>query len=64
MPDPETPDQSLKSQEISLKAPPLLPEKGYAGTSMSAIAQVAGMTKATLYHHFTSKEDLLSAVRD
>ncbi|MFQ6548773.1 TetR/AcrR family transcriptional regulator [Aestuariibius sp. 2305UL40-4] len=61
MPDPDTADKSLKSQEISLKALPLFLEKGYAGTSMSAIARVAGITKATLYHHFASKEDLFVA---
>lgn len=36
-------------------------EKGYAGTSMAALAQAAGVQKATLYHHFPNKEALFEA---
>ena len=36
-------------------------EKGYAGTSMSDIAARAGGSKATLYGHFRSKDDLFAA---
>jgi AcrR family transcriptional regulator len=35
---------------------------GYAATSMSAIAAKVGGSKATLYNHFTSKEELFIAV--
>jgi TetR/AcrR family transcriptional repressor of mexJK operon len=31
---------------------------GYSGVSMQQIASAAGVTKATLYHHFEDKEDL------
>jgi AcrR family transcriptional regulator len=31
---------------------------GYSGVSMQQIADAAGITKATLYHHFHDKEDL------
>ena len=31
---------------------------GYAATSMRALAQEAGLTKASLFHHFPSKESL------
>lgn len=31
---------------------------GYSGVSMQQIADAAGVTKATLYHHFHDKEDL------
>lgn len=31
---------------------------GYSGVSMQQIAAAAGITKATLYHHFQDKEDL------
>ena len=34
-------------------------EKGYGGTSISDIAKAVGMTKAGLYHHITSKQDIL-----
>lgn len=33
-------------------------ELGYSGVSMQQIADAAGVTKATLYHHFQDKEDL------
>lgn len=36
-------------------------QKGFSGTSMSAIAKAADMTKASLYYHFASKEDLFIA---
>lgn len=36
-------------------------ETGYAGTSMSALARACGIQKASLYHHFESKEAVLFA---
>ena len=38
--------------------------KGYDNTSMSEIANAAGLTKAGLYHHIDSKESLLCTVLD
>ena len=38
--------------------------QGYAATSMSAIADKLGGSKATLWSHFASKEDLFIAVVD
>src|ERR1043165_7507946 len=38
--------------------------KGYDNTSMSDVAEAAGLTKAGLYHHVTSKESLLYTVLD
>ena len=37
---------------------------GYAGTSMRDIAGAMGMTKAALYYHFESKEQILAAVTE
>jgi AcrR family transcriptional regulator len=37
-------------------------EYGYAAVSMQQIAGSAGVTKATLYHHFRDKEDLFFEV--
>lgn len=37
-------------------------ESGYAAVSMQQIAGAAGITKATLYHHFRDKEDLFFEV--
>lgn len=39
-------------------------EQGYAATSMSAIAEELGGSKATLWAHFGSKEELFAAVID
>src|SRR5215467_10794620 len=38
--------------------------KGYDNTSMSDVAEAAGLTKAGLYHHVSSKESLLFTVLD
>src|SRR6266571_7789229 len=38
--------------------------KGYDNTSMSDVATAAGLTKAGLYHHVTSKESLLYTILD
>src|SRR5262249_46895239 len=37
-------------------------QRGYHGTSTRDIAAEAGMTAASLYHHFTSKQDILCVV--
>ena len=34
-------------------------EKGYNGTSMESIARRAGVSKGGLYHHFSSKDEIL-----
>ncbi len=39
-------------------------ERGYAATTMSAIAEELGGSKATLWAHFCSKQELLAAVID
>jgi AcrR family transcriptional regulator len=39
-------------------------QQGYAATSMSAIADEFGGSKATLWSHFASKEELFTAVVD
>ena len=38
--------------------------RGYAGTSMRDISETLGMTKAALYYHFESKEQILDAVTE
>jgi len=40
----------------------LFVEHGFKAVSMQQIANVAQINKATLYHHFRSKEDLFAAV--
>jgi AcrR family transcriptional regulator len=40
----------------------LFVERGFAGTSIRDIAEHLGMTKGSLYYHFSSKEELLLAM--
>ncbi len=37
-------------------------EQGFDGTSLRQIAEQLGVTKAALYYHFTSKDDILMAL--
>ena len=45
--------------ETALK---LFAEKGYLGTSMNDIAKQLGFTKAALYKHYTSKQEILNRI--
>jgi AcrR family transcriptional regulator len=42
----------------------LLAERGYAATSLDEIAEVFDLSKASIYHYFPSKEDLILACLD
>ncbi len=48
------------SQRILETTEALLEQKGFAGTSMEDISASVGITKGTLYHHFASKDDLIT----
>ena len=48
-----------RHREILEIAARIICEKGYEGASMQQIALACGLTKAGLYHHIRSKEDLL-----
>ena len=39
-------------------------QKGYNGASMADIAKSVGLQKATLYHHFGSKQEILAELLD
>jgi AcrR family transcriptional regulator len=39
-------------------------QKGFHGASMSAIAKAVNLQKASLYHHVTSKQEILLALLD
>jgi AcrR family transcriptional regulator len=44
---------------ILQEAARIFTEKGYEGASMQDLAQALGLSKAALYHHFRSKEEIL-----
>ena len=49
-------------QRILNVALDLFTEQGYDGTSLREIAEQLGVTKAAIYYHFESKEDILMAL--
>lgn len=57
-------NKARKRAEIVSIATRLFLEHGYAATSMSSIAEELGGSKATLWAHFGSKEELFAAVID
>ena len=62
---PGRPKDLEKRAAILAAAKQLFPEQGFDGTSMDAIATAAGVSKLTVYSHFTDKEGLfVEAIRD
>lgn len=51
-----------RRERIAAAAATLFSERGYSATSMGEIADAAGITKAVIYDHFPSKNDLLVAL--
>lgn len=58
---PGRPKDLAKRQAILEAAKTLFLRRGYDGSSMDAIAAEAGVSKLTVYSHFTDKETLFSA---
>lgn len=54
----ELPEKSFLDEANDIVTALIL-ERGYDNTPMSVIAKELGLTKAGVYHHFDSKEDLL-----
>jgi TetR/AcrR family transcriptional regulator, cholesterol catabolism regulator len=50
---------SARREELTRTAARLFAERGYHGTSLADLAEALGLQKASLYHHISSKEDLL-----
>lgn len=51
-------------ERIMEKALELFAQSGYLGTSMNDIAKQLGITKAALYKHYTSKQEILDRIVD
>ena len=54
----------MRRDEILDSATRLFAERGYEGTSMADLAEKVGLRKASLFHHFASKDVLYGAVLD
>ena len=50
------------ARRIESAARRLFANRGYAGTSMAEIAAAAGVSKATVFHHYRSKRELYEAL--
>lgn len=59
---PRTDPESPKQQAILMAAGELFMHQGYGATSMDAVARAAGVSKATLYAHFASKDALFATI--
>jgi AcrR family transcriptional regulator len=59
---PLTKRKKLRKEEIVAHATRLFAERGYEGTSMGDLAERVGLRKASLFHHFESKDLLYAAV--
>ena len=54
-------DTRFRVQKVALE---LFAEQGYEKTSLREIAERLGVTKAALYYHFKSKEDIVHSFTD
>ncbi len=59
---PRTLNRLAKERRIMDAALKVFADQGYSGTSMDAIAALAGVSKPTLYQYFGSKEQLFAAI--
>lgn len=57
----ENVDTRTRIQEIALK---LFVEQGYEATSLREIAEALGVTKAALYYHFKSKDEIITSLAE
>jgi AcrR family transcriptional regulator len=55
---------SISRDQILNSAAQVFSQKGYHGASMEDIAESVGLQKASLYHHFKSKQEILSELLD
>jgi TetR/AcrR family transcriptional repressor of mexJK operon len=60
--DPRTESDSPKRHAVLDAAATLFMAQGYGAVSMDSIAREAGVSKATLYAHFTSKDRLFATI--
>lgn len=68
MPNPITQPENARSRRTRAAvldaARELISERGFAATTMAAVAERAGVTRRAVYLHFATKADLLAALFD
>lgn len=55
---PHPPPASARTDDVRRTAARLFEQSGYSATTMSDIAEALGILPGSLYHHFTSKEEI------
>lgn len=55
------PIQKISKEEIVRKCITVFRQRGYYRTNMSDLAKFCGLTKGALYHHFSSKEEVMKS---
>src|SRR5204863_3843880 len=57
-------NRKVRRAEIMRRSAELFESKGYYETSVGDIAEHVGVSKPTIYHYFSSKEEILFAIHD
>jgi len=57
-------DKAVRQEEIIAAAMTLIGKYGVQGTTVSRIAQAAGIARGALYQHFPNREAVLEAALD
>ncbi|MCY1197555.1 HTH-type transcriptional regulator BetI [compost metagenome] len=60
---PRTKPAAVRLDELMAAAEALFIQKGVEATTVNEIVERAGVAKGTFYHYFTSKNDMLAALR-
>jgi AcrR family transcriptional regulator len=61
---PRASDYEQKRLSILARSARLFAENGYGGTSTAMIAEACGVSKALMYHYYSSKDDVLFDILD
>ena len=56
------PNYDIQKEAILSSAAELFARSGYQGTSMNDVAEGSGLSKATLYHYYRDKDELLVSI--
>jgi TetR/AcrR family transcriptional regulator, cholesterol catabolism regulator len=60
----KTTKSAISRQNVLDSAARIFRDNGYAGTTMRAVAEEANLKAGSIYYHYKSKDDLISAVLD
>jgi AcrR family transcriptional regulator len=61
---PRKPDRETRRREIVKAAAGVFDSEGYHTTNLETVAQAAGIKKPTLYHYFSSKDEILFEIHE